>query len=332
MHVLAITSLSSSPVHGYPIFAGTGKTTVARKMGSLFHTLGILPSDSFKEISASDLTTGYVGQTGDAVREHFRMAKGGVLFIDEAYQLNPQRGGPYMTEAIDEIVKLLTSPEYHKQLVVILAGYEHDMNAMLKANAGLRSRFTDTIKFADLDASAVHQLMLDGVKNKGITLHSEATPEYLKHIAERLTAMPEFSNGRDVKTFVQKLFAEVAKLRKTQTASRAPNQRSATRESFERALTSMVAGRTFGDAGAATTVAKPGPDRPRLAPRTREQHAAPPPQHSLAPPPTATAVEEEEATPVGTPSLMHKPDNQFDGLDKPMLAALQRILDEMGMK
>ena len=75
---------------------GTGKTTVARKMGKMFKALGILPDDTVYEVAASDLSTGYSGQAGQKTRAELQKSKGGVLFIDEAYQLNPARGGQYM--------------------------------------------------------------------------------------------------------------------------------------------------------------------------------------------------------------------------------------------
>ena len=61
-----------------------------------------------------------------------------MLFIDEAYQLNPARGGSYMTEAVDELVKGLTSPEFQGRVLVVLAGYERDIDEMLAVNTGLR--------------------------------------------------------------------------------------------------------------------------------------------------------------------------------------------------
>lgn len=72
---------------------GTGKTTIARRMGTMFKALGLLPDDTVEEISASDLSTGFSGQSGKKTREIMRKARGGVLFIDEAYQLDPARGG-----------------------------------------------------------------------------------------------------------------------------------------------------------------------------------------------------------------------------------------------
>lgn len=82
----------------------TGKTTVARKMGALFHSLSLLPTDEVEEITAADLVTGFVGQACKAMKEKLLRARGKVLFVDEAYQLNPSNGGGYMQEVVDTIV------------------------------------------------------------------------------------------------------------------------------------------------------------------------------------------------------------------------------------
>ena len=86
---------------------GTGKTTVARRMGMLFEALGILPSADVVQVSASQFSTGFVGQTAAQTRDIFDSARGAVLFIDEAYRLYDPAGRSYMQEAIDEIVNLL---------------------------------------------------------------------------------------------------------------------------------------------------------------------------------------------------------------------------------
>lgn len=105
---------------------GTGKTTVARGLGKLFQSFKLIPTADVEEVSAGDLVTGYLGQTALKTKEIFEKARGKVLFIDEAYRLNPRHGGQYMKEAVDEIVKLLTDPKFERKMIVILAGYEKD--------------------------------------------------------------------------------------------------------------------------------------------------------------------------------------------------------------
>ena len=77
--------------HFYNCYSGTGKTTIARRMGKMFHSLGLLPYDDVIETSVSDFITGYAGQSGKKTKDIFRKARGKVLFVDEAYRLNPTK-------------------------------------------------------------------------------------------------------------------------------------------------------------------------------------------------------------------------------------------------
>ena len=91
-------------------------------MGTMFYALGLLPDDAVVECSAADFSTGFAGQASKKTEDMLQKARGGVLFIDEAYQLNPIRGGSYMTEAVDTLVKSLTSKAFEDRILVILAG------------------------------------------------------------------------------------------------------------------------------------------------------------------------------------------------------------------
>merc|ERR1719197_13128 len=138
---------------------GTGKTTVARRMGMLFEALGILPSADVVQVSASEFSTGFVGQTAAKTRDIFDSARGAVLFVDEAYRLYDPLGRSYMQEAVDEIVNLLTEEQYRGKMVVIFAGYAGQMSEMLdKVNPGLKSRVSDVIDFPDFAPDAASEL------------------------------------------------------------------------------------------------------------------------------------------------------------------------------
>ena len=160
------------------------------------------------EISASDLSSGYVGQAGKMTRDHLQKSRGGVLFIDEAYQLKPARGGSYMTEAVDELVKCLTSPEFQGKLIVVLAGYQKDMEDMLATNPGLKSRFAETLQFQDLDAKAVVELFSAKMTALKLPVSSSDTKDLLP-LAERLVACG-FGNGRDVETWAKMAYQELS--------------------------------------------------------------------------------------------------------------------------
>jgi SpoVK/Ycf46/Vps4 family AAA+-type ATPase len=126
---------------------GTGKTTVARIAASILRDAGVLSQGHLVETDGQGMVAKYLGQTGHRVREIVERSLGGVLFIDEAYSLMPREGsaGAFASEAISTLVPLLET--HREDLVVILAGYEEEMNELFRANPGLRSRFAHHLVF-----------------------------------------------------------------------------------------------------------------------------------------------------------------------------------------
>jgi SpoVK/Ycf46/Vps4 family AAA+-type ATPase len=191
---------------------GTGKTTIARCMGKMFKILGLLPDDEVFECTPKDFATGFAGQAGKKTMEKLEQSRGGVLFIDEAYQLNPQRGGPYMTEVVDELCAKLTDGEFKGKVLVLLAGYDADMDEMLSVNPGLKSRFAERLAFKDLSEEATRDLInLKLVKKKiPLTLQDAESGELLA-LARKLANSEDFANGRDVDTVCDRTYTELAK-------------------------------------------------------------------------------------------------------------------------
>lgn len=160
--VKTLKSLDMDPREGIPfnfLFRGppgTGKTTTAKKMGKVFYDMGFLAKAEVVECSTTDIIGQYVGQTGPKVQQMMDKALGKVLFIDEAYRL---ADGHFAQEAMDEIVDCVTKPRYMNKMVIILAGYEQDINRLMQSNPGLTSRFPSTIDFHSLTPEECFSLL-----------------------------------------------------------------------------------------------------------------------------------------------------------------------------
>ncbi|KAE9394090.1 P-loop containing nucleoside triphosphate hydrolase protein [Gymnopus androsaceus JB14] len=189
---------------------GTGKTTVARKMGQVFYDMGFLSSPEVVECSASDLVGQYVGTTGPKVQKKFEQALGRVLFIDEAYRLAE---GHFAQEAIDELVGILTQDKFKSKLVVVLAGYDDDMNRLLAVNSGLSSRFPETITFHNMGHMHCLEVLEKALSAEDVfieDLGNQSSENYaeMADILDQLSVLPGWGNMRDVMTLSKKMIAE----------------------------------------------------------------------------------------------------------------------------
>jgi stage V sporulation protein K len=126
---------------------GTGKTTVARLFGRLYHSLGVLGTDRVTEVTRADLVSGYVGQTAGKTDQVVDQALDGILFIDEAYALVRESESDFGAEAVAELLKRMEDDR--GRLAVIAAGYPVEMERFLESNTGFQSRFGETIRFDD---------------------------------------------------------------------------------------------------------------------------------------------------------------------------------------
>ena len=137
---------------------GTGKTMIARFMARVYHSLGILSKGQLIEVDRSGLVAGYVGQTAIKTSKVLEKAKGGVLFIDEAYTLTSKEGNDFGYEAGDTILKAME--DNREDLVVIVAGYIDRMEGFIDSNPGLQSRFNKYLHFADYSAEEMTDIFL----------------------------------------------------------------------------------------------------------------------------------------------------------------------------
>ena len=189
------------------IHTGVGKTTVARKMGSVYYDMGVLASNEVIECSASDLVGQYIGHTGPKTRKLFEKALGRVLFIDEAYRLGE---GRFAQEAMDELVGLLTHERFKGKLIVILAGYDQEINNLLQVNTGLSSRFPEEIVFQNIAPDKCLEILDRKLQKQSVQLpilRDTSSPTYaqLVSLVNQLSALPSWGNARDMETLAKKM-------------------------------------------------------------------------------------------------------------------------------
>ncbi|MFC9328453.1 right-handed parallel beta-helix repeat-containing protein [Kitasatospora sp. NPDC057015] len=190
--------LPTASIGNHLVFAGppgTGKTTVARLYGQLLAELGVLPGGQLVETARADLVGRYVGHTAQLTKEAFDRARGGVLFIDEAYTLTPRNGGggDFGQEAVDTLMKLME--DHRDEVVVIVAGYEDEMRHFLASNPGLASRFSRQVEFGHYTDDELVTIVGRHAESAGYT----CAPQTLTALAELFSAVPRdrtFGNGR----------------------------------------------------------------------------------------------------------------------------------------
>lgn len=175
---------------------GTGKTTVARSMGKMLCELGVTVRPGVIETTAADLCGTVVGEAKTLVETKLGQARGGILFIDEAYELGKNSFGQ---EAMAKLVELMTSPEYKTKTVVIAAGYEDAIHQMLQRNSGLKSRFQETISFPDWSPDDCQKCFVACAQNDGFQVSAEAH-RALFGMFEKLRCRPGWANARDAIT------------------------------------------------------------------------------------------------------------------------------------
>lgn len=183
---------------------GTGKTTVARIMGDIFCALGMLSKGQLVECARNDLVAGYVGQTAEKTQKKIEEALGGVLFIDEAYTLARGGGNDFGKEAIDTLLKGME--DHRDDLVVIVAGYDANMEEFIDANPGLNSRFKTKVHFDDYAGAELFNIFNSMLaKNEYMITEDahEAVRQYLYNLYDNRDE--NFGNARDVRNFFEEI-------------------------------------------------------------------------------------------------------------------------------
>ena len=212
-HDLPTTDMSLHMVFsGNP---GTGKTTVARIMARIYHSLDILSKGQLVEVDRSGLVAGYVGQTALKTQKVIEKAMGGVLFIDEAYALNGKSENDFGQEAIDTILKAME--DHRDDLVVIVAGYTELMDRFIHSNPGLESRFNRFLEFEDYTTEQMVAIFKMQCK-KGCYVLAQGTEELVRDFIAEESAGDSFGNARGVRNLFEHILVaqnnRLAKLEK----------------------------------------------------------------------------------------------------------------------
>lgn len=189
---------------------GTGKTTVARIISKVYHALGFLSKGHLVEVDRSGLVAGYVGQTAIKTQEVIQRALGGILFIDEAYSLAPERSeNDFGQEAIDTILKAME--DHRDDFVVIVAGYDNLMPRFIDSNPGLKSRFNKYIFFPDYNEEELFLIFKTFLQKNDYVIDDDAAELVKQHLSKLyLNRDDNFGNARDVRNLFEKMISNQA--------------------------------------------------------------------------------------------------------------------------
>lgn len=180
---------------------GTGKTTVARIITGILFEMGLIKENRCVEINGLDLVGNYVGQTAIITKKIIDFAKGGILFVDEAYALNSMKNS-YGAEAVSVLLKEME--DNRDDIVIILAGYPKPMDEFLNLNSGFRSRINRYFDFKDYSVSELLQIFGKELKERNYaasqTIIEKAAIDFMVE-----SKQPKFSNGRFVRNYIENL-------------------------------------------------------------------------------------------------------------------------------
>ena len=194
---------------------GTGKTTVARLLGRFFKSIGLLEHGHVIEVDRSTLVGEFIGETAQKTEKVIAQALGGILFIDEAYSLKPEKSGKdFGQEAIDIILKRME--DYKGQFFVIAAGYPLLMQNFIESNPGLKSRFTHLFNFDDYTAVELSEIYKSFAVRENFIINKDAEELLVERLELLLEKTDEtFGNARFIRNLLNDTKIQLSKRYKT---------------------------------------------------------------------------------------------------------------------
>lgn len=188
---------------------GTGKTTIARILGKVYKESGLLSKGHLVEVGRADLVGKYVGHTAVLVKEVFEKAKGGVLFIYEAYSLTNEDGGGFGQEAVETLLKLME--DNRDDIAVIAAGYLALMQEFLNSNPGFRSRFPFVLQFPDYSGEELTEIFECFCRDSDIVPSRSIIRAIRSHFeSETAKRTRNYGNARAVRNYFEQMIMNQA--------------------------------------------------------------------------------------------------------------------------
>ncbi len=199
-----LSTLQSSLHMSFTGRPGTGKTSVAAKIGLVLRNLGYLSKGHLTTVTREDMVGQYVGHTAPKTKECLNQARGGMLFIDEAHQLyKPDNERDYGSEAIELLLQVMENQR--EDLIFVFSGDKTKIDAFFSSNPGISSRIGNHVNFVDYNTNELVEITKFLLNNEVRYKFTDKTIEILQFYIKQLEKFPTFSNVRTIKIFLNQL-------------------------------------------------------------------------------------------------------------------------------
>lgn len=201
-----LPTLNSSLHMSFTGRPGTGKTSVATKIGLVLRNLGYLTKGHITNVTREDLVGQYVGHTAPKTKEQLNKARGGILFMDEAQHLyKPDNERDYGAEAIELLLQVMENQR--EDLIFVFSGPKTKIEGFFNSNPGISSRIGNHVDFVDYNVSELTEITKFLLNNDNRYKFTDETVKILVYYIEQLTKFEAFSNVRTIKIFLNQLLS-----------------------------------------------------------------------------------------------------------------------------